>query len=220
MLHWVSLFVEGGGVKPVSVYHRKLEYTPFGMCVTTIGQVVVCDPQNDRLYKYNGDGECLGHIQLGSVVRPWYITQSMASGDYIISCFCQITWIREDGTTSRRVQGAVSPGLQLNILEDLILDSDGHVLVADAAGHQVLVFDQHGHCTGQLLSDQDGIRKPARLLLDQQTDTLYVACRYPTSVRIYCYSTLLAALKSASEAHRQTKLKQSVGNNPSTIIFC
>ena len=82
--------------------------------------------------------------------------------------------------------------------EDLIHDNDGHILVADYYGHQVLVFDQHGHCTGQLLSDQDGIWQPTRLFLDQQADRLYVSCNESVRVLIYRYSSLLTALTTTS----------------------
>ena len=180
------------------------------MCVTSIGQLVVCSYDTQRLYKYSSAGQCLGHIQLASGVRPWFITSLSAGDGYVISDLSQITWIREDGTPSRSVQpGAeVRPGIRMDGPLDLTHDKDGHILVADGHGHQVLVFDQRGHCTGQLLSDQDGIRKPTRLLLDQQTDKLYVSCNWPPRVMIYCYSPLMAALTTTS-SKTQRKLDKA-----------
>ena len=196
-LNWVPMLVEGAEFKLGAVRTIQLDYRPHGMCVSSIGQVVVCDRDTDRLYKYSSDGEFLGHIQLASVVNPRFLTSCPACDGYVISDPRQITWIKEDGTTLRSVQrGEVTPGVKLGDSHDLIHDYDGHILVAD--GKQVLVFDQRGHYTGQLLSDQDGIRRPTRLLLDQMTDTLYVACHPPARMMIYRYSPLLAGLSKMS----------------------
>ena len=197
MLHWVSLFAEGGEVKSVSVKNIKVDYMPLGMCVNSSGEVVVCSPHTNRLYKYSSDGQCLGHIQLSSEVEPWFITSLSASDGYVISDrrHRQIMWIREDGTSLRGVQqGEVRPGIYLDGPQDLIHDNDGHILVADDVGHQVLVFDQTGHCTGQLLSEHDenvwdDIKLPTTMLLDQVNARLYVSTRNPTRVIVYCYSS-------------------------------
>ena len=190
-LHWVTVLVEGTEVKLGTVKTMKLNYTPAGMCVTNTGEVVVCSPYADRLYKYSSAGQCLGHMRLELGVRPWYITSLSADDGYVISDYYQIMWIREDGTAAHRVQpGEVRHGIKLGESYDLTHDSAGNILVADYARHQVLVFDPHGHCTGQLLSEQDGIWEPSCLLLDQLTDTLYVSCNDPMRVMIYRYSPL------------------------------
>ena len=167
------------------------------MYVTSIGQVVVCGLETDRLYKYKSDGQCLCHIQLVSDMKPMWITPLSAGDGYVISdrSHDQITWIREDGTTSLSVQqGEVKPGMKMGPPHELVHDNDGHILVIDYIWEQVLVFDQRGHCTGQLLSHQDGIRQPRRLFLDLQTDTIYVSCGDPIGdpahVMIYFYSPI------------------------------
>ena len=209
-LHWVLVLVEGAELKLGAVRTIKLDYKPWGMCVTSISQLVVCSPDTDRLYKYSSDGQCLCHIQLASELRPVCITSLSAGDGYVISDYRQIRWIRKDGTPSRRVRGEVRPGIELGIPLDLIRDNDGQILVADAARHQVLVFDQRGRSTGQLLSDQDGILLPTRLLLDKQTDTLYVSCNAPVRVMIYRYSPLLATLTTtSSETSTQSKLDET-----------
>ena len=196
-LHWVAVLVKEGDIKLGSVKTTKLDYTPYGMCVTSIGQVVVCSLATNRLYKYSSAGQCLGQIELYSHVRPWCIT-SVSTG-YIISHHGHITWIREDGTTSRNVKhDEIFPGLEMNELQDMIHDNYGRILVAENNGHRVLMLNQHGHCIGQLLSRQNGIRRPTRLLLDQVTDTLYVSSHHPATVNFYCYSLLLAALEEQS----------------------
>ena len=200
ILHWVTILVEGTEVILGPCRTIKLDYMPYGMCVTSIGQVMVCGPDTDRLYKYSSDGQALAHmekcgyIQVSSPLEPGYITP-MSSGDgYVISDYRHLSWIRDDGTMSHRVLPEVSAGNHMHGPCELINDGGDHLLVADYRGHQVLVFDQHGHCTGQLLSDQDGIWGPSHLLLDQKTDTLYVACHKETRVMIYRYSPLLSAL--------------------------
>ena len=87
-LHWVTVLVEGTVFKPGKVRTTKLNYTPAGMCVTSTGQVVICSP--DQLYKYNSYGHCLGHIQLSSVMMPWFITSPSPSDGYVISDGLQI----------------------------------------------------------------------------------------------------------------------------------
>ena len=208
MIHWVPVFVKGEELNLGAVRTIQLDYMPRGMCVPSIGQVVVACG-TDRLYKYSSAGQCLGHIQLASGVRAVYITSLSAGDGYVISDYRQIMWIREDGATLHRVQpGEVRPGMKLGEPHDLIHDNDGHILVAD--GNQVLVFDQHGHCTGQLLSEQDGILLPTRLFLDQITDTLYVSCNCLPRVMIYCYSPLLAALTTTSlKTSTQSKLTKA-----------
>ena len=222
-LQWVTLLMEEGDVNLGPCRTIKQESTSYGMCVTSFGQVMVCGPGTDQLYKYSSDGQCLGHIRLSPEVRPWCITALSAGDGYVIGDISQITWIREDGTTSHGVQGEVRPGIYLDGPQHMIHDNKGNILVADCGGQQVLVFDQHGHCTGQLLSgqdghcpeqplpdNQDGILRPSRLLLDQQTDTLYVACTDPTRVMIYSYSPLLATLDTTSDTYAQSKLGESV----------
>ena len=298
-LHWVTVLVEEKEINLGSISKINLDYIPRGMCVTGDGQVVVCGYDTERLYKYSVEGECQGHIKLASHVRPRCITSLSAGEGYVISdAYKRLLWIREDGSTSHKVEGEVRQGhevegevktgrevedevksghevegevkpghevegevkpghevkgevkryhevenkmksghevenevksghevegevksgqevedvvssgheeedkvrtyLHLRAPYDLIHDSQGHILVADYSVHQVLVFDQHGHCTGQLLSDKDGLRRPSHLLLDQSTDTLYVSCHDPVRVMIYRYSPLLGALTTTS----------------------
>ena len=205
-LHWVPMLVVGEELKLGAVRTIQLDYMPCGMCVTSIGQVVVACG-TDRLYKYSSDGQYLGHIQLASGVEPVSITSLSAGDGYVICDLSQITWIREDGTALHRVQpGEVKPGMRLGEPHDLIHDNDGHILVAD--GNHVFVFDQHGHCTGQLLSDQGRIRQPRHLLLDQLTDTLHVACDHPTRVMIYPYSSLMTESRTRSAKNKKYTLSK------------
>ena len=60
MLHWVPVLVEGAELKLGAVRTIQLDYEPCGMCVTSIGRLVVCDPDTNRLYKYSSDCQCLG----------------------------------------------------------------------------------------------------------------------------------------------------------------
>ena len=198
MLHWLNALVVDGKIKPILVRTTHLSYVPYGMCVTNSGQLVVCSYHTNRLYKYNSSGQCLGHIQLSEQVRPRFIT-SLSSGEgYAISDHSQVMLVTEDG--------AVSPLWRLRP-RDLIQDDEGRILVADDEDHQVVMFDRRGHCTGQLLSHEDGIRWPTHLFLDQQTDTLYVSCDYPGRVMIYKYSSLLPSIVTKElKTHRHNLL--------------
>ena len=201
-LHWLSVCVEGGQVKLKSHRTTQLTYGPVGMCVVSSGHLMVCGPVVHRLFRFSSQGEEQGHVQLSSQIRPCYVTS--CNDMYIISDDInnQVVWVKLDGTLIHTVQGRVGQGAaasppvqgrlgQLCTPRDLTQDRNGRVLVADYVGHQVMVFDQHGQYTGQLLGVQDGIYQPGQLLLDEQNDKLYVGCMGPVRVMIYDYSPLI-----------------------------
>ena len=201
-LHWLSVCVEGGQVKLKSNRITQLTYKPIGMCVVSSGHLMICGPVVHRLYRFSSQGEEEGHVQLSSQIRPCYVTS--CNDMYIISDDInnQVVWVKLDGTLIHTVQGRVVQGAaalppvqgrlgQLCTPRDLTQDRYGRVLVADYVGHQVMVFDQQGQYTGQLLGVQDGIYRPGQLLLDEHNDKLYVGIMGPVRVMIYDYSPLI-----------------------------
>ena len=216
-LHWLSVCVEGGQVKLKSIRTTQLTYGPVGMCVVSSGHLMICGPVVHRLCRFSSQGEEEGHVQLSSQIKPCFVTS--CNDIYIISDDInnQVVWVKLDGTLIHTVQGRVGQGAgaphpvqgsvgkaaalphlvqgkvgQPYTPQDLTQDRNGRVLVADHAGNQVMVFDQHGQYTGQLLGVQDGIYQPRGILLDEHNDKLYVGCvKDKVYVMTYDYSPLI-----------------------------
>ena len=211
-LLWLSVSVRGGQVRLKSIRTTQLAYGPVGMCVTSSGHLMVCGPRDNRLYRYNSQGEADGHIQLSPDIKPGHVisfNDMYIIGDYDNK---QVVWVKLDGSLLHTVQGRVGQSAvvpqpiqervgQLCEPMDVTWDRYGRVLVADCESHQVMMFDQHAQYTGQLLYEQDGIYKPTSLWLDEQKDKLYIACMKPTRVMIYDYSPLLYSLHETNKGH-------------------
>ena len=171
-----------------------LDYKPAGLYVHNDGQMMVCDLTSNKLVKYNSEGVCEGHVNV--TIRPDCLSSDPVGHGYVASDYTQkqVVWMDENGSVSRVLQHEVTPSICLENPRDLLNDNQGHVLLADFGGHQVLVFNQYAQCIGQLLSEKDGIHHPGRLLLDTKKDTLYVACvKDKVHIVTYKYSPLLAA---------------------------
>ena len=175
----------------------QLKYDPVGMCVDNGGLLIICGPRANVLYKYSSHGQEVSHVQLSPRVKPGFIVSDNSM--YMISDYTnkQIVWVKMDSllTTVVHTAGQGSSVLHLGKGKvfkpcyplGLTQDRYGRIMVADNVGHQVIVFDQHGKCTGQLLGKQDGIYKPGSILLDQHNDKLYVACMDNKSIYVMIY---------------------------------
>ena len=192
-LHWVYLCVESGEFRLQTIDTKELTYRPVGMTVTSRGGILICAPYAHRVYMYSSTGQHEGHIQLSRYAVPGHVLECTRGSGYVISdlYWREVMWVNRDGSVLRTAKEKIRPFLHLYGPRDLIKDSEGHVLVTDYCGHQVLVFGQSGQCADQLLGKKDGMYRPGRLLLDQKNDKLYVACMMPTRVMIYTYSALL-----------------------------
>ena len=113
-LHWVNVRVHRGRVQLGQVRSIRLTYRPWGMCVSSSGQLVVCSPYMNRLYKYSSQGECEGHVQLSPQVRPYFVTSSYTDDDYVISDYDNdnLLWVRGNGTVTHTVYGNDSHAVQ------------------------------------------------------------------------------------------------------------
>jgi sugar lactone lactonase YvrE len=58
---------------------------PFGLAVNSLGEILISDPNNHRIVKYDRDGKCLGELTgRGKPVSPG--TLAIDSRDYVYSC--------------------------------------------------------------------------------------------------------------------------------------
>lgn len=158
----------------------ELTYVPHNISVTPSGNLLLTC--NARILEYNLDGTLLRDLGLDaeSLDMSWH-TILLNSGGFLV---CQ-GWIdsrhhrllRLDETGKViRSYGTVSCSLDGHLSDPvyLALDRDSCIFVADSSNHRVVLFNKQLVFLKSLITDENDLFEPYRVLLDEPSGRLYV----------------------------------------------
>ena len=156
------------------------------LSVTAEKNVLLTVYQKNKLNEYSPQGELVREIKLDprsctGIRHPWHAIK-LASGNYLVShgfesydqhrvCIVDVegnvtkSFGRSSGMTSNRMYAPVY----------LAIDKNGFVMVADRCNDRVLLLDASLKYVKELITVQNGLRQPRRILLDDVNGRLIVA---------------------------------------------
>ena len=171
----------------------QLDYTPCG--VYSGGQgVMVCDPVDHSIHCYGIDDNPQAVITLPDDFIPRRITRHGDKEQFIVtdSWNHHLAVITRTGEVKMRYKDEVH-GVEVGELGDVIIDTDGKILIADIIQQQVLVLSRDGDDVRRLLQQQHVI-SPYCICLDSHHHRLYVSGRDQDNTRhvfVYDYALLM-----------------------------
>ena len=153
---------------------QQLEYRPWGSYVDK-GDLMVCDPDNQKIHRYSNDGQTLAVINLPDNVSPRWATRHGDGDQYVVSDGhnYQVVVIDSKGQVKTSYKADVH-GVELGWPRDVTTDPHRGVLIADWWNHQVLLLRRTGDVVKIL--DQH-VTSPFTLYLDTDHHRLYVSGR-------------------------------------------
>ena len=150
---------------------QQLDYSPRGSCIDK-GDLMVCDPDNDRIHRYRHDGQSLAVINLPDDVYPRWVARH--DNQYIVSDTNndQVVMIDNKGQVKTRYKDDIQ-GVELSGPSGVIIDPEHRgVLIGNFWQHQVLLLRKTGDVVTIL---DEHVTCPRLLYLDTDHHRLYVS---------------------------------------------
>jgi len=153
---------------------------PLGLSVTPSSYLLVTRDQSNKLVELSADsGQCVREITLQSGIEyPWHAVQ-LTTGQYVV---CHGGWcslhrvciVDDDGRVTRSYGGQRGSDVgQLDWPFHLAVDEDSQfIFVADCCNNGVVVLSPTLEFVRYI---SEGLSKPQRLYLHQETRRLYVS---------------------------------------------
>ena len=157
---------------------------PTGLSFDREGNLMVADTHYYRVLFYTPEGELLEDKTIGGEegVEPGqfaWVTDAVqdSQGNFYVAQYGEVDRIQKFSVDGTYLWGWGSHGsgpLQLKRPQNLAIDEDDHLWVADACNHRILVFDVSGVrppaqpllCWGEMGSEPGQLRYPYDLVLD------------------------------------------------------
>jgi len=139
---------------------------PFGLAFDSQSNVYVADYDNNRVQKFNADGDYLATIGVGALDRPIGVALT-AGGDLLVSDHfgCFLRKFSADGSLIQVLAGPGSGPGQLSYPVGVALDRDENIYVASSNTNQVDKFT----ATGSFLASWQGqLSSPYGVAVDAQ----------------------------------------------------
>lgn len=152
---------------------------PWGISVTSVGDVLVCCPDSGRLCIYSDDGELLRHVDLKFAEDgPWY--GLLLDNDNYVVCYGKqherdYVGIADSGGNFVRVHSRPS-NLNPSYLALFPNKKINRVLVTGSGYNDVVMLEQspNGLQVRDLLRADDGLSTPVRLHYNELSGILFV----------------------------------------------
>ena len=195
-LIWISISADN----TMKHHHtQQVDYWPRGS-YNEQGNLMVC-AYDHKVHRYRCDGEPLEVITLPDDIIPWSLTRYGAADRYAIVDYDnkQVVVIDRQGEVHTRYKDQIQ-GVKLGRPCDVIMDSEGRLVISDQTENQVLLLSKEGDEVRKLLQAQH-VMYPDYLHLDADNDTLYVSGQSQNDERhvfIYNY-TMLECEKKINE---------------------
>ena len=117
----------------------------------------VADSENDRLDKFNPEGEFVESIDLGSLSRPWGVSVAPDGNIWAAEHYKRrISVFSPEGEVLFRFGSSGTGNGQLKELSDVEVDADGFAWVGDAENNRVQIFNPEGEYVGQFGEEGTG----------------------------------------------------------------
>ncbi|XP_022308903.2 uncharacterized protein LOC111114738 [Crassostrea virginica] len=174
----ITEFIKTGDWEPVSVHSSRIN-----------GDILVGMKTDGRakVTRYNKAGKEIQNIQRDNQGQelydyPHYITENI-NGDICTSDIskCAVVVVNKSGQHRFSYSGQGSEFRPYGICTDVL----GHILVCDTDSETVHLLDQDGGFLSIILSEQQGIKRPRGVCVDDQNN-LYVG-QLNTTVTVYKY---------------------------------
>jgi uncharacterized protein (TIGR03663 family) len=188
---------------------------PRGLAIASDGSLYVADSRNDRIVRFDALGNT---IQAFGQVSPGCPYATVPPPNVPIGTFCEPwgvaispdgQWIYVADTWNHRIQKFTADGVPVKTWgtpnydpvssgpfdfwgpRSVIVDSRGHVLVADTGNKRIVVYDADGNFISQFGgggSDAGHLEEPVGLALDAQGN-LYVADTWNQRIQVFSPNT-------------------------------
>ncbi|XP_062595263.1 uncharacterized protein LOC134256600 [Saccostrea cucullata] len=174
----ITEFINTGDWKPLSIHSSQIN-----------GDLLV-GMEKDRegkVIRYNKTGKELQNIQRNNKGRelyryPQYITENI-NGDICTSdYFNGVVVVNKSGQHRFSYTGQKSRFWPFGICTDVL----GHIMVCDSNSESVHLLDQDGQFLSLLLTQQQGVRRPRSVCVDDENN-LYVGQRDTKTLTVYKY---------------------------------
>ena len=188
-LVWIKII----GDFTMKTHHvQQLDYSPCGS-YNDRGDLMVCDAENNKIYRYRADRHLLSVTPLPDEIMPWRVVRYGDGDKYAIMDWQnrQVIMVDREGDVKKRYKTKIE-GYKLGKPYDLVTDCHGRLMIADFTYHQVLLLETEEGEVRQLIQ-QDHVRYPGCLCVDHDRNMLYVSGRDPNGARhvfVYDYSQL------------------------------
>lgn len=96
-----------------------------------------------------------------------------------------IQWLDQDGKCGHTY--GCNDGEQIKCGRDMVKDSEGRLIVVDFRNHRLHLVDTSGRLYQFLLTEDDGIKYPQCVYLDEAASRLYVALGPAGAVEVRVY---------------------------------
>ena len=181
-LHWVSVSI--GPVEPDNVCaftvrsrRQKLDYSPWSVFVDgSCDQMLVTNPGHHSIHVYDHSGKDNGSVSVPLDIKPDSVIPLTAGAGYVVIAGInkQLVWLSANGGVTKRIK-ANDPGTNFFLPHHLTRDKEGRIILADQAGHSVLLLTEEGQHICHLLKKQHGLHGPRQVALTAEDDKLWVA---------------------------------------------
>ena len=214
--------------------------TPRGLAVAPDGSLYVADSRNHRIEHFDATGNL---IQTFGKVSPGCPYATVPPANVPIGTFCEPwgvavspdgQWIYVDDTWNHRIQKFSADGTPVKTWgtpnydpvssgnfglwgpRGIVVDSQGHVLVADTGNKRIIVYDADGNFLSQFGGQGSAagqFDEPVGLTLDSQGN-LYVADTWNQRIQVFAPSTDKSTYTPSTQWDIAGWLSQSLDNKP------
>ena len=188
-----------GSITRFTTLWKSEKLIPFGICINDRQQIVVGLTESGWLTStiitlaiYSSDGNLvmqdLGKERASKPLFRNGINQvkQNRNGDYVVSDIDRVVCVSREGTLRWDYKVGEYEGGRIDI-QGIVIDQHEHIIVAECNKNKITVLDRDGQLVMTLLTEEDGIRRPCSMSIDND-GVLYIGQLYG-QVKVVKYRT-------------------------------